>query len=214
MAYVDLDELPSLLGGRLVRRSPGTVRFRRSDYHGPAEVPLDQAVRDTVERHTGSRPAGPIRVLTNLRSFGHCFNPVSFYYCFDAAGQQIDAVLAEVTNTPWGERHAYVVPEGLGRFEKAMHVSPFMGMDHTYTCNAARPGRHLSVSLENRRVGEKLFEASLVLERRELNPSSIRRVNLRYPLATVRVLALIYAHALGLRLSGVRPFPHPERSHA
>jgi len=211
MAYIDLDELPELLSGRLVRRTPGLLRFRRSDYHGDPQVSLAQAVRDTVERQTGSRPNGPIRLLAQLRSFGHCFNPVSFYYCLDAGGERVDAVLAEVTNTPWGERHAYVVPGGEASFDKQLHVSPFMGMDHTYSCRAALPGRHLSVAIENRRNEEKVFEASLALDRLELTTNSIRRINARYPFASIRVLALIYSHGLRLRLAGVRPFRHPAR---
>ena len=144
LAYVDLDELPNLLGGRLVARRPGLARFRRRDYLGDADVPLNSAVRDVVEQQTGARPEGPIRLLTQLRSLGHCFNPVSFYYCFDRGGERLRAVVAEVTNTPWGERHRYVI-EGngsallTGRFAKAMHVSPFMGMDHHYEARAAIP---------------------------------------------------------------------------
>jgi uncharacterized protein len=99
--YLDLDELPRLLGGRLVARRPGALRFRRRDYLGDRVVPLDDAVRSLVATQTGRRPDGPVRVLTQLRSFGHCFNPVSFYYCFDAASG-VQAVVAEVTNTPWG----------------------------------------------------------------------------------------------------------------
>ena len=97
MAYIDLDELPELLGGRLLRSSPGLMRFRRADYHGDAGVALADAVRDTVADLGGGRPAGPIRLLTHLRSLGHCFNPVSFCYCFDQAGRELDAVLLEVT---------------------------------------------------------------------------------------------------------------------
>jgi DUF1365 family protein len=214
MAYIDLDELPALLNGRLVNSRPGLVRFRRGDYHGDASVPLAQAVRETVFAQTGSRPEGPIRVLTNLRSFGHCFNPVSFYYCFDAAGEELQAVLAEVTNTPWGERHSYVISDGVGSFEKAMHVSPFMGMDHTYTCRSALPGRQLSVSIESSRHGETAFEASLALQRRPLTSASLRSVTVTYPFATLRVLALIYGHAIALKLAGAKVFPRPGRSAA
>ena len=110
--YLDLDELPRLLGGRLVAGRPGLLRFRRHDYLRPETLPLDRAVRETVEDDTGRRPQGPIRLLTQLRSFGHCFNPVSFYYCLDGSGERLDAVVAEVTNTPWGERHAYVLAGG------------------------------------------------------------------------------------------------------
>ncbi len=77
-------------------------------------MPLERCVRDLVETETGHRPCGPIRLLTHLRYFGYCFNPVSFYYCYDPSGQDIVAVVAEVTNTPWGERHCYVLGGFLG----------------------------------------------------------------------------------------------------
>ncbi len=216
LAYVDLEELPRLLGGRLVSRRPGLVRFRRADYLGDPAVPVDRAVRDLVSERTGERPEGPIRLLTHLRSFGHCFNPVSFYYCFDPAGERMQALVAEVTNTPWGERHAYVLRAGdasggvvNAQFDKAMHVSPFMGMDHRYHVRAGTPGRTLSVHIDSRRAGTTVFDATLSLRRRELTRASMVRTTARYPLATVRVLALIYAHALGLKLAGAPVHPHP-----
>ncbi len=211
LAYIDLAELPGLLGGRLVRNRPGPVRFRRADYHGPAELPLGESVRQTVRRQTGRRPEGPIRLLANLRSFGHCFNPVSFYYCFDTGGN-LDATMAEVTNTPWGERHAYVIPGGTGDLSKAMHVSPFMGMDHSYHVAAPTPGDQLEVSIASRHGDRDVFSAELSLRRRELTPGSLRRFELRYPLASARVLALIYGHAIGLKLAGARYFPHPKQA--
>jgi len=169
MAYLDLEELPDLLGGQLVAPGPGVVRFRRSDYLGYPTMPLERAVRDLVaERTEGRRPAGPIRILTQLRTLGHCFNPVSFYYCFGQGGQSLEAVVAEVTNTPWGERHGYVVREGVGCFGKLLHVSPFMDMDHAYECHAGVPGRALSVRIESHRAGARVFDASLALRRREL----------------------------------------------
>ena len=119
--------------------APRLLRFRRRDYLGPRAIPLDRAVRDAVEGRTGSRPEGPIRLLTQLRSFGHYFNPVTFYYCLDARGDGVEAVVAEVTNTPWGERHAYVLPGGRADHPKLLHVSPFMAMDHEYSCRATPP---------------------------------------------------------------------------
>ncbi len=216
LAYLDLDELPGLLGGRLLRAGPGALRFRRADYHGDARVPLEEAVRETVLQHTGLRPSGPVRLLTQLRSWGHCFNPVSFYYCIAPGGERVEAILAEVTNTPWGERHAYVLRGGEaaggvlgGSFEKALHVSPFMPMDQTYALRATAPGATLSVHVESARAGDRAFDATLALRRHELTPASARALTLRYPLATVRVLALIYARAVGLRLAGARLHRHP-----
>jgi DUF1365 family protein len=214
LAYLDLDEIPRLLGGRLVARRPGVLRFRRRDYLGGAGSPLDHAVRERVAAATGARPDGPIRLLTQLRSFGHCFNPVSFYYCFeDQAGTTLQAVVAEVTNTPWGERHAYVLPAEGGRvcagFDKALHVSPFMAMDHRYLARATAPGETLSVHVESHRAGDIVFDATLGLRRRALTRASAARMSARYPLATLRVLALIYLHAIGLKLAGFAIHRHP-----
>jgi DUF1365 family protein len=199
MAYIDLDDVPALLGRR----------FRRGDHIGDPNRPL----RDVVRAIAGpDAPAGPVRLLTNLRTLGHCFNPVCFYYLFEADGETVGAVVAEVTNTPWGERHAYVLHREDGRgvlaadMDKRMHVSPFMGMDQRYTLRAAVPGPTLSVHVENREAGAKVFDATLKLERRPLD----RRGLLRHHGATLRVTALIYAHAVALKLKGVPWHRRPE----
>jgi DUF1365 family protein len=214
LVYLDLDELPGLLGGRLIRTRPGLLRFRRSDYLGDPDVPLDQAVRRHVQAHTGARPTGPIRLLTGLRSFGVCFNPVSFYYCFDSGGARLEHVVAEVTNTPWGERHAYVLSAGndgsrmiRGSFDKALRVSPFLGMDHRYRARASTPGETLCVHISSEHADAIAFEAGLQLRRAELTVASVTRASLAG--AGARFLALIYAHALALRLKGAPVHPHP-----
>ena len=223
MAYLDLDELPRLLDGRLVKRGFGLVRFRREDYFGDPAVPLDVAIRALVAQRTGGpAPDGPIGLLTQLRTLGRCFNPVSFYYCHRVDGT-LHSVVAEVTSTPWAQRHAYVLPAGEGAdgavlhgdFDKRLHVSPFMPMDQHYTWSSTRPDATnpmLSVHIESRGGGERAFDATLQLARKRLT----RRAVNRHPLATFRVLALIYAHALVLGLKRVpvhaRPSSHPEVS--
>ncbi len=219
LAYIDLDELPGLLDGRLTRPGPGLLRFRRGDYLGGQKASgtsLADTVRDRVETLAGSRPAGPIRVLTQLRSCGVCFNPVSFYYCFGPGGARLDHVLAEVTNTPWGERRAYVLSDRRadsrvvgGAFDKQLHVSPFFGMDHRYHARASTPGPTLSVHIANEREESIVFDATLRLHRRPLTAASATRLAVTHPAASLRVLALIYGHALGLKLKGAQPHPHP-----
>jgi DUF1365 family protein len=206
MAYIDLDELPALLNGRLLRR--GLVRFRRADYLG-AKGDLKQAVRNRVAENLGTRPEGPIRLLTHLRTFGHCFNPVSFYSCFEPDGERLHSIVAEVTNTPWGERHAYVLPAGnhpvnAGDFDKALHVSPFMPMDQRYTWRAPAPGTTLSVHIESTQDGRCAFDATLNLTRKPLTYRALANPSLR-------LLALIYGHAVALKLKGVPVQPHPAR---
>jgi DUF1365 family protein len=233
MAYLDLDELPELFDGYALwsARRPAPVWFRRRDYLGDPRMPLRLAVERLVVERAGVVLDGPIRLLTHMRCFGHCFNPVSFYYCFDAAGLDVRAVVAEVTNTPWGERHAYVLPDaereqgaagGCGRvirgeFAKALHVSPLMGMDHTYDWRLTVPGERLSVHIQSThdggaRDGQRVFDATLSLRRRPIDGRELRRVLVRDPLPTVRLTAHIYAHALRLRLRGARWHAHPARS--
>lgn len=217
MVYVDLDELPGLLDGRLVRSRPGVVRFRRSDYLGASDVPLADAVRARIrEECDGWAPEGPVRLLTHLRTFGHCFNPVSFYYCFAADGERLEAVIAEVTSTPWGESHAYVLPRTGespilgGGFDKRLHVSPFMDMEQRYAWRAPAPGRTLSVHIESAQDGHTAFDATLGLKRAPLTRRTMAGITARFPAATLRMLALIYAHAVALKVKGVRVKPHPE----
>ena len=213
MAYVDLDELPQLLDGMLVRSRPGLVRFRRKDYLGDPGTRLDEAVRAVAAEQLGSAPQGPIRVLTHLRTFGHCFNPVSFYYCFAPDGERVEAIVAEVTNTPWGERHAYVLPSGGdGGFDKAMHVSPFMAMAQRYTWKAPTPGETLSVHIESAQDGHRAFDATLGLRRVPFTRRALSRITARHPAATLRMLVLIYGHAVALKLKGVPVQSHPVRS--
>jgi uncharacterized protein len=215
LAYVDLDELPSLLGGRLVASGPGVVRFRRSDYLGREAVPLADSVRALVAERLGAAPTGPIRLLTQLRTLGHCFNPVSFYYCFDES-ERLQALVAEVTNTPWGERHAYVIEGGGGRIiqgdmDKALHVSPFMEMDQRYEVRATEPAATLSVHISSHQEGERAFDATLALERRELTARTLAESTVRHPASTLRTLVLIYGHAIGLWLRRVPLVAHPGR---
>jgi DUF1365 family protein len=240
MAYLDLSELPSCFDGTRLwsARRPALAWFRRSDYLGDPDIPLSDAVRELVQERTGIRPNGPIRLLTHLRYFGKSFNPVSFYYCFSGVSgedegqdegegrdEQVVAVIADVTNTPWGERHSYVMrvdhPSDHGtvklmraRFDKQLHVSPLMGMDHTYDWRLTEPGEQLLVHIESDRKQTKVFDATLSLRRREITPHSLRAALIRYPLLTLRILARIYSRALRLKLRGAGYFPHPGRAGA
>ncbi|HEV7773106.1 MAG TPA: DUF1365 domain-containing protein [Conexibacter sp.] len=210
LMYIDLAELPQLFDGHPLwsARRRAVACFRRADYLGDAAVPLDTAVRELVQDRLGFRPAGPVRMLAHLRYLGHCFNPVVFYWCFAPDGARVEAVVAEVTNTPWGERHAYVVAgEGNAdhvlesRHEKALHVSPFMAMEMTYRWRVGTPGKRLAVTIENRDAdGALVFDAQLALSRREITRTSLTRVLARHPAMTLRVLGGIYGQALRLRL--------------
>jgi DUF1365 family protein len=209
MAWLDLAELDEVFRGRWLwsTRRAAPARFHREDHLGDPAQPLDGAVRDLVEARTGRRPEGPIRLLTHLRYFGYVFNPVSFYYCFDAAGARVETVVAEVNNTPWGERHCYVV-NTKDRSRKAMHVSPFMPMDLDYRWRFSPPGERLAVHMALLRSEERLFDATLSLRRQPLGNSLL----LRYPLMTFQVVVAIHWEALRLWLKRLPVFTHPAKA--
>ena len=218
MVYLDLEEIPEVMSVHPLwsTRPRSPVRFRRSDYLAPVDRPLDESVRDEVARQTGSRPTGPIRMLTNLRHFGLTENPVTFYYCFVPGEEKLEAVLAEVTNTPWGDRHSYVL-DGVerdgavvsSRREKAMHVSPLMDMDHTYTLRFGVPGPTLPVHIASSKDGEPAFDATLNLSRTEISRPAISRTRVAYPPMSWRVLSGIYRQAAVTWLQGAPFHPRP-----
>ncbi len=222
MMYLDLAELPNLFRRRWLwsARRPTVAWFRREDHLGDAQRPLDECVRDLVESRTGVRPAGPIRLLTHLRYFGYCFNPVSFYYCFDREGLEVECIVAEVNNTPWGERHCYVLPAASGtrvgpasnhRLKKEFHVSPFLPMDMDYRWRFVDPGDRLAVHMENHRRGERVFDATLAMNRKPITGWRLAWVLLRYPLATLSVILRIHWQALRLWLKGATFYTHPDK---
>ena len=164
-----------------------------------------------------------MRLLTHLRYFGYCFNPVSFYYCFDSEDHHVESIVAEVNNTPWGERHVYVLSAGqqhdgvTGRnlaLRKRFHVSPFMPMDIDYDWRFSEPADTLSVHMKNDRAGRHLFDATLRLERRPISAKNLASILLRFPVMTLGVVAAIYFEALRLWLKRTPLFDHPVQPEA
>jgi len=220
--FLDLAELPALFDDHIfwsIERF-NIASFRRRDHFGDPLLPLQQAVADLVEDRLGSRPKGPIRLLTHLRYFGHCFNPASFYYCYNAADTGVETIVVEIHNTPWRERHCYVLGAAQNehpvkywrrhRFAKQFHVSPFIDMDIAYDWRFREPQDSLQVHMIDFQGKEKLFDASLALQRREITRSSLNGVLLRYPVMTGKVIAMIYWQALRLVLKKTPFFAHPE----
>jgi DUF1365 family protein len=225
MVFLDLAEVPALQERPRVispRRFAG-ASFLRDDHLKQTSGSLGEAVRAIAEQETGVRPKGPIRLLTQLRYFGCYFSPLNLYYCYDAAGDAVEVVVAEVSNTPWLEQHCYVLWEGnrasstSGRryvHEKTFHVSPFMDMDVDYRWRLADPSDVLKVHVTNTRAGDAFFRAGMSLKRRPLTRSQLFRSTVRYPFMTAQIVLGIYYQALRLWMKKCPYYPHPNKSTA
>ncbi len=217
--YLDLDELPQLLQGRWLwsfeRFNLGC--YRRRDYHGDPHIPLKQAVQQRVLALAGYCPQGTVRMLTQLRLLGVCFNPVTLYYLFEPEAALPSGILAEVTNTPWQERHSYWVPcnpsgtKTQTDFAKTFHVSPFNPTAMHYHWASTAPGEHLIVHMENRLTPDAplVMDATLNLTRQAWSAKALASLLLRHPFNALKVPITIYWQALKLWLKGNPVYNHP-----
>ena len=237
LSFLDLDRVEESLAACALAssRRVAPVRYRRADYFGPEDLKLADWVRNLVAQRTGRRPEGEVFLLTQLRTLGVSFNPVSFYYCYDrpvAESGEVSAIIAEITNTPWGERHAYVLDATTAErrgvalhwgLDKEFHVSPFLPMEQRYAWTFTPPGERLFVHMENRPTGEsvdakgrdsaKTFDATLDLRRGpHMTTGAVLWRQLRYPLMPALTLFWIYRQAAQLWLRGTRFYDHPRDS--
>jgi len=221
LMYLDLDELDDVFKKYWLWSTsrPAPARFRRADHCGDPQVALADDIRSRIAAQTGRVHEGPIRLLTHLAYFGHCFNPLSVYYCFDQT-EQITDVILEVSNTPWGETHCYVLNKernlsGNGhhhRFSKEFHVSPFLPMEMEYSCRFTEPDEQLYLSISNYREDRKCFTSQLTLKRQEISSKNLALALAVDPLATLRVVTLIHWQAFKLWRKKAPWFSHPGTS--
>jgi DUF1365 family protein len=217
MLYLCLDELPEVFDKPRLwsARGAAVAQYRRSDFLGDPAVPLQDEVRRRIHEETGEHHSGPIYLLANLRYFGYVMNPIACYYCFNESETRLEYVVAEVNNTPWNERHSYVLPGPESgnwlkmAFDKAFHVSPFNPMAMRYHWRSNTPGRRLVLHMENTAEGEKVFDATLSLCSRPMTVTNLNKILIRYPFMTAKVALAIYWQALRLYLKGVPVHTHP-----
>lgn len=217
MPFLRLDELDRVFAvSRLwSQRRFAPARFRRDDFLGDPAKPLAEEVRRRIREEHDTEQRGPIYLLANLRYFGLQINPIACYYCYSEDETQLEFLVAEVTNTPWGERHSYVLRAEPGQrvlredFAKDFHVSPFNPMDMRYSWRSNKPGERLAIHLENHGADGREFDATLALKGEPVTRAAIHRTLWQFPFMTAKVAFAIYWQALKLFIKRVPLHPHP-----
>ncbi|MBE0484853.1 DUF1365 domain-containing protein [Marinobacter sp.] len=231
MLALDLDEWSSI-----TRSSPffSLERFNwmslyRKDYLDPEVPSLRQAVYNRVKSATGWAPEGPIELITHPRYLGYVFNPVSFYLCYEPGqspqyGDVPRVILAQITNTPWKQRHVYCLETRRSKvtdpdhwhterfaFSKRFHVSPFNGMNQHYQWLFSFRGPQLRIHMNVEQGQQKHFDATLVVQRIPFDRKTLHRGLRRFPLETIKGTAGIYWNALKLKIKGAPFYTNPDK---
>jgi DUF1365 family protein len=187
--------------------------FDDRDHFGDPRRPLRERVAHDAATNGIALPDGRIFLLTHLRYLGYCFNPVSFYYCYDRRGI-LRVMLAEVNNTYGGTQNYWLsdatrlTPPASARTErhvrhKAMYVSPFNQMDQRYTFAFTQPAERLVAHMRVDEKSETVFDATLTLRRDPWTASTLRGALCRHPWMTAKVIAAIHWQALRVYWRGV-----------
>lgn len=205
MFYIDLDELDHAVSSvHLMSRNRFNVFNFRDDDH--AKLSCNSVKENIVEflRSKGIHEnVGKIFLLTNLRTFGHVFNPVSFYFCYDVQGKPLCAV-PEVGNT-FKElklyalgREAFKQDSFRSKAEKYFYVSPFIDLDTMFDFDLRIPDASLDIRIDVYKEGDKLFLSSLTGKRKPLSDLNLLKYTLRIPFVTLKILGLIHFEAAKL----------------
>jgi uncharacterized protein len=231
---IDLDELEGLARAipflSVNRRN--LYSFRESDYlptgepvyNGNGDARAQGGLKERVLNFLAARgveiPGGRVMLLTLPRVAGYLFNPVSFYFCYDADGRPV-AAIAEVTNT-FREMKAYFLgPDSLAhesgsatfqsRLPKYFYVSPFSDVDVAFDFRLRTPDQGLAIRIDDYDGEDRTLASALNGRRRPLTPGRLAWLSFKYPLITLKVIALIHVHALRLRLKRVPWFAKAAR---
>lgn len=231
MLALDVDEVstPQFNIGVFGTRWFHALKFNQTDYLKKERIKtadktdpisLKQRITEKVQQLDGKYKIEKVVMLVQVRCFGLYFSPANFYFCYDAEGA-CNCMLAEVSNTPWNQRHYYLIDLNdhldngdLPPTEKEFHVSPFMAIDMEYVWKVRPPSATsdaLSIHIENHTLNSdadkskeeskedsKVFDATLSLKKKQFSKTELVKVLLGFPVMTLKIVLLIYWQAMKL----------------
>lgn len=202
MFYLDLDEIDAVARKvSLVSRNRfNFYNFADIDHVQPESRDIKAKILEYIGRHGVDLSGGKIMLLTSLRMLGYGFNPVSFYFCFNAKGDPVCAVV-EISNTFREMKLFWLGPEHLdkeqfhSRETKYFYISPFIDLDVPMDFRLTVPGDRLKINIDDYKDGEKFLISSMNGHRKELNSWNLFLYTLCFPFITLKVIGLIHWHA-------------------
>jgi len=216
MLSIDLDALGAL-GSRLFAHNRFALLSIFDKDHGFRDGRgLRGYVEAALARQNLQEFSAKITFITMPRLLGYAFNPISFYYCYNAQGI-LGAVLHQVKNT-FGDQVGYLMPVADPRkirqsAPKRMHVSPFFDMQGGYRFALSPPGEKLIVSIQYGTPAEKRMTATMNLHARPWSDAAALRLLLEMPFSTLKVITAIHWQALKLFIRGAKFNSSPEQKH-
>lgn len=213
LPYFDLTEVDKLFNSSFLwsKNRFNIASFHEKDFFDNLNGSLFNHVKCIAQPYLSGKEIKHIRVLGNCRFLGLFFNPICVYYCFDETNKCLGCI-AQVTNTPWLEKHCYFIPAQSNShydskslrqqhiFEKRFHVSPFMPMNQIYHWNSLFTDEKLSIHMKNFEEGKEVFNVSLKLKPTSIKEYSFTRFALAKPLNVCKTISAIYYQALKLWL--------------
>jgi hypothetical protein len=215
-----------------LKNQEGLSEISSSKKKNLSERLLTLVAERTQQRFQPTIATHRILLFTHLAYYGYCFNPVSFYYLQNKTTNKTDAVVGEVSNTPWNEMHCYVLHEAsvddvatsvlLGTndtsqinyvFPKQFHVSPFMEMAYKYDWTfAEKLDTTVTIINEMRSPTDNqlCFRAKMQVERKSLHPMQLVFYLTGFPIYCGIIQLWIHFEAFRLFIKGVTFQPHPD----
>lgn len=219
LIYADIDEIQNFCRpSKLWSFNKNNIgSYHSDDYLKHYQGSMREKIAQVFSEQNLELPQGKVFQLCNWRYFAYIINPICCYFCYDEQ-EQLQYIVAEVTNTPWGQSQNYILKcdptQAVQRlkFDKDMHVSPFFDLQMFYTMICNKPDNNLSMHIINQTDKEHCFDATLNLKRKPMSQRNMNFFLLRYPMQTIKIVLAIYYQALRLWLKGVPYIANPHNT--